>query len=264
MLPMLELHWVLMLNWVLIATPASQTTDIPRIDLAAVRQVQPAQTTPAMNAWAEAVFRGFDSPRGPKHLASSDQRHLAARFAHLAEALLAPEGLGLEESLERTPTAVEAFASRRANCLGLAHLTVALGRLADLPITFVEEAAAAALEERDGIRVAHRHAAAGWSEGEYVWVFDFAGLRRRPATDVVMLTDHQARGQLYANRGAEALLAGDPQSAVPWLEAAVELVSEDWVWRNLALALVRSGRPAAARVAREHASNLAGRLATSQ
>lgn len=253
---------MLLLNWVLIATPASQTTDVPRIDLAAVRQVQPAHTTPAMEAWVDAVFdhtdRGMDAGHRPPATSQRD----SARFALLAAALLGDDGLALEESLQRTPTAVEAFADRQANCLGLAYLTVALGRLADLPMAFVEESAPPALEQRDGVRVAHRHAAAGWRAGRHVWVLDFAGLRRRPADQVVVLTDHQARGLFYANRGAEALLAGDAPSAVVWLEAAVELVPEDWVWRNLALALVRSGRPTAARVAREHARSLGGRAAT--
>lgn len=228
----------------LFASPSVDTGDA-----ASVRRFDPARLSPAMAAWILARL-----PPAGERTAAAQRRALA----DLERWLLSAQGLGLEEAIGTTPTASKAFLGRRANCLGLAHLAAALGRRAGLDLVYVETRAAPVVERSDAVRVVHRHAAVALIDPASALVLDFGGVARRPLASLRLLTDHQARGLFYANRGAERLIAGEPAAALPWLEAAVELVEEAWLWRNLALAWMRTGRPAAAALAREHARALAG------
>lgn len=216
-----------------------------------LRRFDPALESPLQIAWTLAhrsrIVPGTDTARGAR-----------AALERLATLLLDVEGLALEESIGTTPTATGAFLTRRANCLALAHLAVTVGRRAGLELAYVEVIDRPPVDHDSGLRVVHRHAAAALVDDRGALILDFAGVSRHGHDTIRVLTDHQARGLFFANRGAEMLIDGRAESALPWLEAAVELVEEDWLWRNLALALVRAGRPAAAAVARQHARDLAG------
>ena len=61
------------------------------------------------------------------------------------------------------------------------------------------------------------------------------------------LSDLTALAMYYSNRGAQALLEGSVEAAVPWLETAVRL-DPDWTggWLNLGVARRRAGKPLAA------------------
>ena len=221
---------------------------------ASIRRLDPAAESPLLIAWTR------------DHLPMITERTPATQTAalhRLSDLLLGPHGLGLEESIGFTPTATGAFLTGRANCLAFAHLAMAIGRRAGIDLVYIEVLARPTIDQTPALRVVHRHAAVALLTDHDALVLDFGGIERKPRDAVRMLTDHQARGLFLANRGAEKLIDGEAEAALPWLEAAVELVEEAWLWRNLALALVRTGRPAAAAVAREHARELSQHPQTS-
>ena len=56
----------------------------------------------------------------------------AQRFERLVEFMFEPAGLGMSYQDEPTPTVAEAYATRKANCLGFTLLFLALAEAADL------------------------------------------------------------------------------------------------------------------------------------
>lgn len=186
------------------------------------------------------------------------------RLRRLVEAVLGngpvggTRGLGLREIDDRTGTAAEAFHDHQANCVALAQLLVALGREIDLPLYFVLGVEIEGRGQRAGFHVATGHLAVGYGPDAKRQVLDFGGITRPPRQRFVRIDDRQARAVFLANRGAELLLAGDSELAVVWLEEAVEQAPDwSWGWRNLAVALRRSGRMAAAELVQRRVCELA-------
>ncbi len=145
------------------------------------------------------------------------------RLRHIARALLDPRQVGLQEDLKETPTAIEAFRSRQANCVGFALLFVGLAREADIPAFFVMVDDLGQSRSQNGLKVTEGHLAAAYGSADRLRIFDFGGESDGTAYDVSAVTDLTAIALFYSNRGVEAMLDDRNDEAVEWLRWAVSL-----------------------------------------
>lgn len=200
------------------------------------RLVHPTELTPEMRAWAHA----HDNPGLP------DEERLEALLA----ALLADEDLDLRYRREITGTAREVFASGEANCLSFTNLFVGMAREIGLPVYFLAIRRPPSFDLEGDLAVVWEHVTAGWGEGPDRMVLEFerGPIDRRAPGE--RLSDLTALAMFYTNRGAEQLLADDPEEALVWLETAVRL-DPTWsdAWVNLGVVRRRLGDPAGAEAA---------------
>ncbi len=180
----------------------------------------------------------------------SDARGRAQR---LFAALVDSSGLGLEQALDHTPTAAEAFRFRRTNCVGFALLYVALARELGLPVGFLLSDRAEASRRAGALAVEDRHLSAALALDGGLWLVDFGGLQRAPesaqAVDLSTVT-----ALFLSNRGTELLLTARPREALLVLRCAVGARAETaWVWVNLGLAYRSLGNRESAEAAFRHA-----------
>jgi|GEM_PF-3549483 len=203
----------------------------------------PFVLTPEMRQWAHQVADGIRAPE--------------VRLRRLWRALLDPHRGGLVERTLPTPTALEAFRDKRANCVGLATLLVALGREMEVPAFFVTVSLNDGGEARGDLRLKQEHLAAAVGPSHAVRIFDFGGemdgahLRWRPVSDLTALA------LFHSNRGVEALLDGDTATAAESLHRAVRFdPALPVAWVNLGVALRRRGDGAGAEEAYRQALRL--------
>jgi tetratricopeptide (TPR) repeat protein len=165
-----------------------------------------------------------------------------ARLRGLLNGLLDSNELNIEQVAGPTATAAQAFENRKANCVAFAHLIVALAREAGLQVYFIWTSDVEGYNEKDDLRIAERHLAAGYGPASKMTVLDFRGLTGARPGRYQVISDHAAAAICHSNRGVEELLAQKVEAAVAWLEAAVQIDPElDVAWMNLGVGLRRAG-----------------------
>lgn len=133
------------------------------------------------------------------------------------------KGLELTYSLTPTLNAVETFHSRQGNCLSFVNLFIGLARSVKLSPFFVEVIDYQRWNQREGMVVSQGHIVAGlYIRGE-LRTFDFLPYRVKAYKDFKPIDDLRATAHFYNNLGAEALLAGDLDRALPLLEVAATI-----------------------------------------
>ncbi len=173
----------------------------------------------------------------PSSLAEKD------RLFRLMEALTTRRGLAVRYQRDVTGTAREVFESGEANCLSFTNLFIALAREVDVEAYFLNVRNDPRYELEGDLVVRWEHVTAGWGSGTDKTVLEFGFI---PGDERYMasrrLGDLTAIAMFYSNRGAEAILQGDLDEAVDWLEMAV-LLDPDWShsWLNLGVARRRMG-----------------------
>lgn len=186
--------------------------------------ISPLELTGEAREWARSVaLRG----------SGSDRR----RLERILRAMLDPHRLALQESDQSTPTAMQAFRTKRANCVGFAFLFVAVAREAGIPAFFAAVEGGRRRNPEGGFRLVEEHLTAAARVGHQVWLFDFGGSQQGNKVAFRSLGDLAAIAIYYSNRGVEELLAGSPEKAVEALETAVHLepnLADSWV--NLGVA----------------------------
>ncbi len=239
----------LVLALILVTTGAAASAPYPldesrREQPAAGEVLEPLAVDAEMRRWLESAV---GRQAGPEQ-----------RLAKLAVALL--EGRpGLREVPfpEPTPTAVEAFRSRSANCVGFALLFVALAREMDAPAFFAVVPQRRDRLTRGDLQVVEDHLAAGVFTGGRLVLYDLGGRIRRPPRAARPVSDLTALSVFQSNRGAELLAAGRLPDAVTRLELAIKLDPElAAAWVNLGVARRRSGDLARAEYAYRRALEL--------
>lgn len=215
--------------WPVPAVAAEPKTAAPVIEEAS----SPLALTPDMRAW---VHRQVSVSAPPE-----------LRWRRLARALNTSPDLRFTEIRVGTATASEAFATRRANCVAFALLAVAMAREVGLDAYFVLMNEIEGYEGRSDLRIAYGHLAAGFGAPERRTVLDLGGLTRPSGNRARRVSDATALAIFYSNRGAERLLEGEAEAALPWLRRAVDLDSAlPRAWVNLGVAERRAGHPQAA------------------
>ena len=189
----------------------------------------PLELTLEIQSWAHRVA----PPMAPPEL----------RLRLLLRALADEEDGALQEIEGYTGTAIEAFESRRADCVAFAMLFVALSREVGVPTYFVMTRSAERFDDRGDLQVAVRHLAVGYGPVDRLRVIDFGG-KSRPKRGLVEIVDDATASAIYhSNQGTQRLLRGQALAALLWLERAVELAPDlQAAQDNLAVAKRRLGR----------------------
>ncbi len=241
--------WAAALGLVLVTAVATASAlpelDEPRrVRPAGERVLEPLAIDAEMRSWLRSRMARWTRPE--------------QRLAKLAEALLEGRGgFGEVNFPEPTPTAIEAFRSRSANCAGFALLFAALAREAGVPAFFV-----VVPQQRDrlrtgDLRVVEDHLAAGAFASGRLVIYDLGGRIRRPPPAARPVSDLTALAVFQSNRGTELLAAGRLPEAVERLQLAIELDPElAAAWVNLGVSKRRIGDLAGAEAAYRRALEL--------
>lgn len=149
----------------------------------------------------------------------------------------------LEYALTPTRTAAQTYTSARGNCLSFVNLFVAVGRERRLNPFFVEVRDYQRWNYQDGVVVSRGHIVAGMFVNGEMATYDFLPYRPKSYRDFRPITDLAATGHYYNNLGAEALMAGDLDTAERWLEIATRLTPDfDKAINNYGIVLLRRDR----------------------
>lgn len=209
--------------------PATLEESIRELGIDLETFVQPLEVTPEMREWARSSVRRNASEK--------------ERMFDLMDALIRKQGLAVRYERDRTGTAQEVFETGEANCLSFTTLFVALTREIGVHTYFLSVRRDETYEKEGDLVVRWEHVTAGWGAAHARTVLEFGFI----PGDVKYLTaqrvsDLTALAMFYSNRGAEALLAGDNDEALSWLETAVKL-DPSWShgWLNLGVVKRRRG-----------------------
>jgi tetratricopeptide (TPR) repeat protein len=207
--------------------------------------VRPLALTREMQAWVASIVRTL-----PPETSDLD------RLRNLQRSLTLDEARPLVDSPARTPTAAEAFALRRTDCVGFALLLVTLARAAGVEARFVLTSTFEGSDLAGSLRIRRAHLSAGLAGR----LFDFAGERELLPDREAEVDDRTALALFFSNRGAQRLAAGWAAESVEWLYRAVRYdPSLSWVWTNLGVALRRNGDAEGAVLAYEMALRIDSR-----
>lgn len=203
----------------------------------------PWKVNAEMEAWAREVV----PTRGPVH------RKLRALY----QALTSPTELGLHQDATATLTAAETFRQRRGNCVSFSLLFAGLARRLEIPVYFVLAEEPLAGEARRDLRVVQLHLAVASGRGSGLRVYDFGGPALAPRRRWLPVSDLTAAALFTSNQGAEALIAGDPDTATTFFRRATVLdPHRPNLWTNLGVARRRTGDVAGAQRAYRQALDL--------
>jgi tetratricopeptide (TPR) repeat protein len=151
--------------------------------------------------------------------------------------------LALTYELVPTRNAVETFDARTGNCLSFVNLFVGVARSVRLNPFYVEVRDLQRWNFRDGAVLSQGHIVAGMYVDGDLRTFDFLPYEPKSYRDFEPIDDLTAMAHYYNNLGAEALLAGDLDSAGRNLDIAVELAPEfDKAVNNLGVYFLRRDR----------------------
>jgi len=165
------------------------------------------------------------------------------RLEQLLIAIVDPSGLGLTYEGGHTSTAREAFAARKANCLGFTSLFVGLARELGIPAFYLGVDDVERFERDGDLMVISGHVSAGFNMGgEKVKILEFVNAPKVEYRHIRKLSDLTAISLYHSNHGAELLRAGRAEEALPWLRKAAEIDPElSDAWINLGVGKRRSG-----------------------
>jgi tetratricopeptide (TPR) repeat protein len=140
-----------------------------------------------------------------------------------------------------TKTAIETVESGSGNCISLANTYIAMGRYADLDITYLHVDVPDDWQRESDLCYQFRHISAavripssGYFGIEFDWMGGIDSARTRT------LTDEQGFSAFYSNRGVELLMQGDMDAAMAYLLRAIEIDPDNSNnWSNLGVAYRR-------------------------
>ncbi|MFL6233586.1 MAG: tetratricopeptide repeat protein [Thermoanaerobaculia bacterium] len=191
--------------------------------------VVPFEVTDEMRAWVHAQVPDNGAPE--------------QRLERLLTAIVAPEGLGLSYEGGSTNTAREAFASRKANCLGFTSLFVGLARELGIPAFYLGVDDVERFEREGDLLVISGHVSAGFGlGGGKIKILEFTNAPKADYRHIRRLADLTAIALYHSNHGAELLRAGRMNDSLPWLRKAVEVdpeLGDGWI--DLGVSLRRAG-----------------------
>jgi Flp pilus assembly protein TadD len=172
----------------------------------------------------------------PKHRQATPDR----RVSQVMDLIF--EDLRITYQLSPTRNAVEAFRSRRGNCLSFVNLFVGLARADDLDPFYVEVTDYQRWSHQQGMVVSQGHIVAGMYLGGELQTYDFLPYRPKAYRNFHPIDDLHAAAHYYNNLGAEALLEGNLQDARRLIEIAASIAPTfPKALNNLGVIRARSG-----------------------
>jgi Flp pilus assembly protein TadD len=188
-------------------------------------------------------FEVSDEMRAWVHSKVSDSGSPEQRLEKLLNAIIDPSRLGLTYEGGRTSTAREAFASRKANCLGFTSLFVGMARELGIPAFYLAVNDVERFERDGDLMVISGHVSAGFSVGsDKIKILEFVNAPKVEYRHIRRLSDVTAIALYHSNHGAELLRAGRTDEAIPWLRKATEIDPElSDAWINFGVGRRRAG-----------------------
>ena len=205
-------------------------------------------------AWrAELARRGVDPNEVPDPLLVNAQirdvaAHLAGsgsaldRLRRLQRALFDGTLFPFRYENRGTYTAEEAFRLREGNCLSFTNLFVAMGRSLGLPVTTALVRRVQATEKEGDLIIVNNHVVAALSYETSWYCFDFDRRPHELPTNLQPLDDLWITALYLNNRGADELLAANPEMALHYFDWATRLAPRFApAWGNVGVARRRLG-----------------------
>ena len=191
--------------------------------------VVPFEVTDEMRAWVHAQVPDSGAPE--------------QRLERLLAAIVGPDGLELSYEGGSTNTAREAFASRKANCLGFTSLFVGMARELGIPAFYLGVDDVERFEREGDLLVISGHVSAGFGlGGGKIKILEFTNAPKADYRHVRRLADLTAIALYHSNHGAELLRSGHLDGSLPWLRKAVAIdpeLGDGWI--DLGVGLRRAG-----------------------
>ena len=191
--------------------------------------VVPFEVTDEMRTWVHAQVPDAGAPE--------------QRLERLLAVIVDPSGLGLTYEGGHSNTAREAFAVRKANCLGFTSLFVGLARELDIPAFYLGVDDVERFEREGDLLVISGHVSAGFGlGGGKIKILEFTNAPKADYRHIRRLDDLTAIALYHANHGADLLRAGRLDESLPWLRKAVEIdpeLGDGWI--DLGVGLRRAG-----------------------
>jgi Flp pilus assembly protein TadD len=206
--------------------------------------------------------RGLDPDEVMKPLALTEEmqawvkdnvaRHPEAgeRMRLLLRSLLSSKGLGMTYSTGFTGTAHEVFEAREGNCLGFTQMFVVMGREVGVDVYYLAVDRLTRYRKQDDLIIVSDHVTAAFNDGDERRILEFSLAGDFDYRGARQMTDIEALGLYYSNRGAEEIQNRRVREGHELLETAVTLAPKmAQAWVNLGVAHRRLGRQAEAEAA---------------
>ena len=175
----------------------------------------------------------------------------------LAYAMLDPYLLGFRYDPAITLGAEDAFVQKSGNCLTFSSLFVAMARAAGLRAWYQEVKVPPNWSNINETLLVNLHVNAIVQYRDIEYVVDVSDSKPTRQALSRKLSDNEALGQYYNNKGVEALLEDRLSEALAYFVKAIETEPDiSYVWSNLGVVYRRNGQDGDAKLAYQQALKL--------
>jgi Flp pilus assembly protein TadD len=250
-----------MVEWMLaaaLAAAAPASAAAPLQGTPAAVTVAPAPTEAPLPSSSEQILALPAELRARLHEEVIRARHSrSARFEQLVNFVFDASGLGMSYQVEPTPTVAEAYATRKANCLGFTLLFVALAREAGIDANPQEIRETLSWRQDEGTIYRSSHVNAAVRIGPRSYTVDVARDAVVGRFDPERISDERLLAHYHNNLAIERLSNGEIEVALRHVHQALKIDPEyAGHWTNAGVLYLRNGDLAAAEKAYTHALKL--------
>lgn len=167
------------------------------------------------------------------------------KVQRLQSVLFDEEHLHIQYRDDATLTAAETFEAGYANCLALINLYIGMARHVGLDVEYQTAQIRPRWNRRGELVVLSEHVnALGDLGGGRQYIMDFTPSVLLQPDSAEVIRDHSAQAMYFNNLGVEALVGGDPETALQRFRYALAVDSGlAMAWNNIGSALNRLDRP---------------------
>ncbi len=168
----------------------------------------------------------------------------AAKVGKIRELMFDPQFLDIQYSTDRTYTAMEVFENKSGNCLSVMNFFIGVIRYLELDANFQTVKVKPIWDSRGGLNVLYEHInAIGSIRGGQQYVMDFTPEIALLDYTAREISDEQARALYFSNLGAELMINGDLEQALPYLKNALWIDPDlSLAWNNIGVIYSRLGQ----------------------
>ena len=161
--------------------------------------------------------------------------------AALQDLLYEEDHLNIQYSDAKTHTAVEVFHAREGNCLSVMNLYIAMARHFGIDASFQTVEVKPSWDRRGDLLVVSQHInATGRLGSRRYYVVDFTPEITLQQKTEAVVSDETARALYFNNLGVEAMVAGDTEQALAYIQNALFIdPGNSFAWNNLGTAYRR-------------------------
>lgn len=153
------------------------------------------------------------------------------------------DDLRLQYQLSPTHDAIDTYYQRQGNCLSFVNLFVGVARELRLNPFYVEVTDYNRWNYRNGMVISQGHIVAGMRVDGKLQTFDFLPYRPKSYKEFKPIDDVTAVAHFYNNLAAEALVDGNAEQALEYVQVATRIAPEfDKALNNMGVTLARLGR----------------------